>query len=574
MTLRAILLLSAFFAVGWGADYSEVAISNPVARVVVSTQRASISRFELLASHPIALPKHLQREEPGAKDQPLAVLAPFTVPATPIALENATNQHCWLANDYGSTLRWGLVGKDFAPWTVAEQAADHVTLRWDNERGLRYEITYRMHATLPRVEARIAVTNGGTSDITVNPSLVPINGIHQDYAPNEVAYLTAFLHRGGTETGAIEKHGIPGADKGLVAITEHGDGIDFVGLKSRFFAVWWTPGELAVAGAVAPVAPPVEAGASGPGAQVPAPIAAAAGPVWRADIAGYKTQAHADQQALIQITYGAVAIPAGKTLVNTWSLTASGMTRTALNAFGPAEHRIDLTDWMHRTFIIFTKPLVWVLDQLVKLVGNYAIAVILLTLLVKAAMFRLTWKQHSSMIAMQRLAPELKYLQEQYKTDKQKLAQKQMELWKKNGVNPLGGCLPLLIQIPIFIALYNAFQYNADMRGEQFLWITDLTLPDQVWGTPLSFLGGWILSINPLPILYIAVTIWMSLTSPLPSGGDPQQEQMAKTMRWMPVLFGVIFYNMPAGLVLYFTVNALLSTLEVKFIRARLAAKK
>jgi YidC/Oxa1 family membrane protein insertase len=577
MNLRAILLLSALFAVGWGADYSEVAISNPVARVVVSTQRASISRFELLASHPIALPKHLQREEPGAQAgaQPLAVLAPFAVPATATALENATNQHCWLANDAGTTTRWGLTGKDFAAWTVAEQASDRVTLRWDNSRGLRYEITWKMHATLPRVEARIAVTNTGTADVTVNPSIVPINGIHQDYAPNEVAYLTAFLHRGGVEAGSIEKHSIPGSDKGLVPVTENGTGIDFVGLKSRFFAVWWTPGELAVAGAAAPVAAPVEVGASGPGAQVPAPVAAgSAGTVWRADIGGYKTQAHADQQAWIQVTYGAVAIPAGKTLVNTWSLTASGMTRSALDAFGPAEHRIDLTDWMHRTFIIFTKPLVWVLDQLVKLVTNYAVAVIILTLLVKAAMFRLTWKQHASMIAMQKLQPELKYLQEQYKNDKSKLAQKQMELWKKNGVNPLGGCLPLLIQIPIFIALYNAFQYNADMRGEQFLWITDLTLPDQIWGTPLAFLGGWILSINPLPILYIAVTIWMSLTSPLPTGGDPQQEQMAKTMRWMPVLFGVIFYNMPAGLVLYFTVNAVLSTIEVKFIRARLAARK
>jgi YidC/Oxa1 family membrane protein insertase len=247
------------------------------------------------------------------------------------------------------------------------------------------------------------------------------------------------------------------------------------------------------------------------------------------------------------------------------------MTRGDLAVFGKFGPRIDLTDWMHRTFIIFTTPLVWVLDQIVWLVPNYAIAVILLTFLVKAAMFRLTWKQHASMIAMQKVAPELKYLQEQYKGDRQKLAQKQMELWKKHGVNPLGGCLPLLVQIPIFIALYNAFQYNADMRGEHFLWISDLTLPDQVWGTPIAMLHGWVLSLNPLPIIYICVTVWMSLTTPMPTGGDPQQEQIAKMMRWMPVLFGVIFYNMPAGLVLYFTVNAIISTLEVKFIRKRLA---
>jgi YidC/Oxa1 family membrane protein insertase len=313
-------------------------------------------------------------------------------------------------------------------------------------------------------------------------------------------------------------------------------------------------------------------GATGPGSQsVTAPGASA--PTWRADIGGYTTKAHADHQGYLQITYSQVTVPSGRTLTNTWSLTASSMARSDLAAFGQAEHRIDLTDWMHRTFIIFTKPLVWILDQIVKLVPNYAIAVIILTFLVKALMFKLTWKQHASMAAMAKVAPELKYLQEQYKNDKTKLAQKQMELWKKHGVNPLGGCLPLLVQMPIFIGLFNAFQYNADMRGEHFLWISDLTLPDQIWGTPLAFLGGWVLSLNPLPIIYIAVTIWMSLSSPLPTGGDPQQEQIAKSMRWMPVLFGLIFYNMPAGLVLYFTVNALLSTIEVKFIRARLAAK-
>jgi YidC/Oxa1 family membrane protein insertase len=113
------------------------------------------------------------------------------------------------------------------------------------------------------------------------------------------------------------------------------------------------------------------------------------------------------------------------------------------------------------------------------------------------------------------------------------------------------------------------------MRGASFLWVTDLTLPDQVWGVPLAFLNNWILSLNPLPLIYIAVTIWMSLTTPIPTtaaGGDPMQEQIAKSMRWMPVLFGLIFYNMPAGLVLYFTVNAVISTIEVKFIRRRLNA--
>ncbi|HAT09559.1 MAG TPA: hypothetical protein DCS97_02960 [Planctomycetes bacterium] len=137
-------------------------------------------------------------------------------------------------------------------------------------------------------------------------------------------------------------------------------------------------------------------------------------------------------------------------------------------------------------------------------------------------------------------------------------------------MNPLGGCLPILIQLPIFIALFQAFSHSADLRGTSFLWISDLTLPDQVWGTPISFLGGWVLSFNPLPIIYIGVSAWMSFNQTPPANSDPQQEMMYKMMRWMPVIFGVIFYNMPSGLVLYFTVQAVISTLELKYIKKKL----
>ena len=561
-------------AAGFAVEYQQVVIKNDEIRAVISTQRASLDRLELIDNHSITLPKHLQRTDgtPADPKAPLAVLAPFYEPDTPVAKEQAKNQHAWLVNDGPTARRWGLTGKDFTAWTVTARTPTSATLTATGGDGLRYQVTWTVDEKLPRVTARIAVTNGGEKEVTFSPSLIPINGIHQDYAPNEVAYLTAFSHRDGSEAGHITTTAIPAAGAALNGVTENGAGVDFVGLKSRFFAVWWTPGELTLDGGTSTPAPSEPVGATGPGSQsVTAPGASA--PTWRADIGGYTTKAHADHQGYLQITYSQVTVPSGRTLTNTWSLTASSMARSDLAAFGQAEHRIDLTDWMHRTFIIFTKPLVWILDQIVKLVPNYAIAVIILTFLVKALMFKLTWKQHASMAAMAKVAPELKYLQEQYKNDKTKLAQKQMELWKKHGVNPLGGCLPLLVQMPIFIGLFNAFQYNADMRGEHFLWISDLTLPDQIWGTPLAFLGGWVLSLNPLPIIYIAVTIWMSLSSPLPTGGDPQQEQIAKSMRWMPVLFGLIFYNMPAGLVLYFTVNALLSTIEVKFIRARLAAK-
>jgi YidC/Oxa1 family membrane protein insertase len=108
------------------------------------------------------------------------------------------------------------------------------------------------------------------------------------------------------------------------------------------------------------------------------------------------------------------------------------------------------------------------------------------------------------------------------------------------------------------------------MRGQGFLWIKDLTLPDAVYGWHLAWLWGWNLTVNPLPIIYIGVTVWMSMSQKLPTGGDPAQEQTMKMMRWMPVVFGFIFYSMPSGLVLYFTANAVLSTIEIKMVKRKL----
>ena len=568
--------------------YNTVALENPAAWVIISSQRASIDRFELKSSHPITLPGHLHRQtvttDPGLDGKPsLAVLDAFSMPPSVDATRLAKNQHHWLANDADTTLGWGIRGTETAPWTIISHSPSAATFAWDNGRGLQYRITYRLHATLAQVAVEVQVNNTGSESLTLKPAITLVNGIHQDYAPNEAAYLSAFVHRGGDQSGTVETTSVPATNSGWSLVTEPDASADFVGIKSRFFAVWWRPGKVGlvpVVGAGAAPAGPVAPVAAGPETPTPGTVANVApsvdgNPAWRADVAGFTTQEHLDHQARLVVSYGTLALPAGRTLAANWTLSASGMSSTDLKALTPAEQRIELTDMMHKFFILPTRGLTWFLDMIVWIVPNYAVAVILLTFLVKAAMFRLTWKQHASMIKMQKLAPDLKYIQEQYKNDKSKLAQKQMELWKKHGVNPLGGCLPLLIQMPIFIALYNTFQYNADMRGASFLWVTDLTLPDQVWGVPLAFLGGWMLSLNPLPLIYIAVTIWMSLTTPIPTtaaGGDPMQEQMAKSMRWMPVLFGLIFYNMPAGLVLYFTVNAVISTIEVKFIRRRLNA--
>lgn len=579
-------------------SYPDVTIENATARVVISTRQASISAFELKGSHPITLPKHLERKAlvatgPGDDGKPaLALLGAFVEPITPRTISDGTNQHAWMRSDFDKSTFWGITQNQAPAWTVGTHTDSAATLNWADSKGVVYAVTYTMHATLPQVAVLCTVLNQSPATLTLTPAMIPIKGVHQDYGPNEAAYLAAFIDRGGAPSGSgpngsaasdstlgetvsvsITDPTSISAESPLKAVAESGQKVGFVGIKSRFFAAWWTPGTLTLDGTPAAQSATTAMSPDNELNGTAAATAASNGPRWRADVTSFTSTVYGDHQAKLWITYVPMEVPVNRTLSLTWTLTASSMTKKDLAAFGPAEQRIEMLDFMHRFFIIFTRPLIWLLEVIVSGVGSYAIAVILLTLLVKTLMFRLTWAQHSSMIKMQKLAPELKYIQEQYKNDKTKLGQKQMELWKKNGVNPLGGCLPLLVQIPIFIGLYNAFQYNADMRGASFLWISDLTLPDQLWGMPIALLQGWVLSLNPLPIMYIAVTIWMSLTTPMPTNGDPQQEQMAKTMRWMPVLFGVIFYNMPAGLVLYFTVNAVLSTIEVKFIRRRLAAK-
>ena len=553
--------------------YTEVVIANEHARVVISTQRASISRFETLDAHPIILPSHLTQDPgavggPGTDGKPaLAVLGPANRPvAEAVGLHAADNQHNWLVNDRPGVRLYGLLDSDIAPWTVLRREAASATLAYAPGRGLSYQLTYTLDPKRPTVQVSLTVVNQGTSETVLNPSLVPINGIHQDYHQGEQGFTEVAEHR----QGSLNSYTVT-----TTTAQPFNGGADYLALRSRFFAAFWTPGRIAVEG-TAPAAPSVDAvagpGTAGPGATAGINPAVSTGG-WKATATAFENRQLKAHQAYLLVNYDPVTVKPGNRMVQEWSLTSTCLRKTDLDRLTEAERRIEFTNAFYKFFQSITKILGWVLDQIALLVRNYGVAVVLLTLLIKAAMIKLTFKQHESMLKMQKLAPELKAIQNQYADNKQMQAQKQMELWKKHGVNPLGGCLPVLVQIPIFIALYQAFQFSADMRGATFLWVHDLTLPDQVIGMPIAFLDGWVLSFNPLPIIYIIATVFMSLSQPLPSGGDPQQEQMAKMMRWLPVIFGVIFYNMPAGLVLYFTANAIISTIEIKWVRWKLGAK-
>jgi YidC/Oxa1 family membrane protein insertase len=186
------------------------------------------------------------------------------------------------------------------------------------------------------------------------------------------------------------------------------------------------------------------------------------------------------------------------------------------------------------------QPLFWLLTKIHSLVGNWGVSIILLTVLIKGAFFQLSAKSYKSMANMRRVQPKMADIREQFADDKQKQSQAMMELYRKEKINPMGGCLPILVQMPVFIGLYWMLMESVELRHAPFiLWIKDLSVMDPYF---------------VLPLMMGASMFFMQKLNPPPP--DPMQ---AKIMQWMPVMFTFFFLWFPAGLVLYWVVNNLLS---------------
>jgi YidC/Oxa1 family membrane protein insertase len=206
-----------------------------------------------------------------------------------------------------------------------------------------------------------------------------------------------------------------------------------------------------------------------------------------------------------------------------------------LDAIAPG---LDLTI-DYGMFKVIAVPMHWVLSQFHAISKNWGVAIILLVLLIKGVTWKLTAVQYKSSAKMRKLAPRIAQLKERYGDDKQKMQQATMELYKKEKVNPMGGCLPVLITMPVFYGLFFVLEYSLELRHASFLWIPDLSAPD-----PLYI----------LPIIYAAVMLGTQWLNPTAAGMDPAQ---AKMMKVMPLLFTVMFAFFPAGLCLYYAVNGL-----------------
>ncbi|MGA9449705.1 MAG: membrane protein insertase YidC, partial [Verrucomicrobiia bacterium] len=187
---------------------------------------------------------------------------------------------------------------------------------------------------------------------------------------------------------------------------------------------------------------------------------------------------------------------------------------------------------------------------------GYGSVIVLITILLRGIFWPLMAKSTRSMKRMQALAPEVQALKEKYKDDPQKFTQKQMELWRKHKVSPVSGCLPMLIQTPVFIGFFTMLRSAIELRGASFLWVKDLSKPDTLFMIP-----GVNFPFNLLPLLMGGAMLWQSHLTPPSPGMDPTQ---AKIMRYLPLIFLVFLYNYSAGLALYWTVNNLLTILQTK----------
>jgi YidC/Oxa1 family membrane protein insertase len=229
-------------------------------------------------------------------------------------------------------------------------------------------------------------------------------------------------------------------------------------------------------------------------------------------------------------------IAPGSTIVEKARLFVGPQEESVLESIAPGFEL--LKDYGYLT--ILAKPIFWLLEKIHGYVGNWGWSIILLTVLIKLVFFPLSAASYKSMARMKEVQPRLMAMKEQYKGEPQKLNQAMMEMYRKEKINPLGGCLPVLIQIPVFISLYWVLLSSVEMRGAPWvLWIHDLSVPDPYYILPL--------------IMAVSMFVQTKLN---PTPPDPIQ---AKVMLYMPIIFSVMFFFFPAGLVLYWVVNNLLS---------------
>jgi len=429
---------------------------------------------------------------------------------------DATNKNFVLMDDQGAPMLYvaqtGLIGADLpthkTPFTSAagayklQDSADklEVPLVWTSSNGIKVDKIYTFHRGNYVVDVAYQIHNGSTQAIA--PS-VYYQIVHDSESNQGSAMMPTFT--GGvyfTEADKYKKLSFKDMSKANLAKNST-DG--WTGLMQHYFVSAWIPKE------------------------------------------GLPREFYTKQLSDNVYSIGSVSalgnVAPGATLEISAKLFTGPQTQADLKGAAPGlEYTVDY-GWL----TIIATPLFWVLSAIQKVVHNWGVAIILLTVLIKLAFYPLSAASYRSMAHMREIAPRLQSLKEKFGDDRQKMQQAMMELYKTEKINPMGGCLPILIQIPVFIALYWVLLGSVEMRHAPFaLWITDLS------------------AIDPYYVLPILMGLTMIIQTKLnPTPPDPIQ---AKVMQIMPIVFSIFFFFFPAGLVLYWLVNNILSIAQQWYI--------
>ncbi len=430
------------------------------------------------------------------------------------------------------------------PWELAEgdvlSVNAPVTLEWTNEKGITFRKTYEIDKDYLFTITQ-EVTNSLDDALTVRPY-----GIIARHGEPETLGMY-LLHEGsiGAYDGITEEldydefadapyDRAENANLKKVDVTENG----YIGFTDKY---WMT-------------------------ALIPEP--------GTSFTAAYKVGNRNEAIYQTDVRLNSITIPAGESASAKVHFFAGAKRAELLSAYEEqlgVDRLYDAIDW--GWFYFLTKPFFWLLSTINKIVGNFGVAIILLTVLVKAVMFPLAYKSYVSMGRMKKLQPQTEKIREKHKEDPQAMQRAMMDLYKKEKVNPAAGCLPILLQIPVFFSLYKVLFVTIEMRHAPFFgWIQDLSAPDPTsiftgfgafdWGPPAFLLIGiW-------PII-MGITMWLQMQlNPAPP--DPIQK---KIFAWMPVLFTFLLGSFPAGLVIYWTANNVLTIVQQASIMKSQGAK-
>ncbi|MDB5661895.1 MAG: insertase [Sphingomonas bacterium] len=420
----------------------------------------------------------------------------------------------------GADTVWQASGTLLSPTTP-------VTLRWDNGQGQRFEIAFAIDQNY-MITAVQRVANSGAGAVVAKPyALVSRSG----KSPDPDSYT---LHVGPIGTfGGVTNYTVDYDDLGqaLPAQTFSSTG-GWIGFSDKYWLVALAPDQ-----------------------RVPftASMRGSAGERFQADT-----------------TIAPQLIAPGKVAQSTTRLFAGakeiGVLQNYENVLGIVNFE-RAVDW--GWFRIIEKPIFYLLDWLFRLSGNFGVAIILLTVVVRGLMFPVAQRQFASMAGMRAIQPKMKALQERHKDDKPKLQQEMLALYQSEKVNPIAGCLPIVLQIPIFYALYKVLMVTIEMRHQPLgLWIRDLSAPDPL--TPLNLFGllpftpPSIIAIGVLPIL-LGITMYLQFKL----NPQPMDEMQKQIFGFMPWIFMFVMAPFAAGLQLYWTVSNLLTIAQQKWLYSR-----